>query len=248
MNAPLVLKDFNGVIEITSDAYELKRSALAKAKPIARVETPEQQLIAVEALRELKAVRAGMETTRKSVKAPVLQLGREIDEKAHDFMVEIDKQYMRLIGMISHYQKKLAEVKAQEQAKIERGQQDAQSLRKSAQELRMQSVLEHKPELLTEAEQLEKKAFDLEMNAEVALVPVIDKPRGLVVRDRINFQVIDAIIFCQAYPQYFKWNPDTETLKLDRMGILDELNREDGKGLHQRDGSGSSARLEHLYE
>jgi hypothetical protein len=224
MNAPLVLRDFSGIPEITQDAWELKKQALAAARPVARVETPEQQATAVEALRKLKEVRSGIEASRKAVKAPVLDLGRKIDEIARNYVEEIERQYGRLSGMINHYQRKLLSERSEEQGKIESQQTLAAQLREKAKQMREQG--DHGT-----ADELERQAFDLEMNAEVAIVPVTDKPKGLVVRNRINFQVLDAIVFAQAWPQFWKWNAETETLKLDRMRILDELNREDCRGV-----------------
>src|SRR5436190_21272727 len=106
MSAVLALKDFSGVIEVTPLAYELKKHALASARPIHKVETPEEQLAAVAALRELKEIRQGMEATRKSVKAPVLDLGRKIDATAQDFMEECYKQEGRIQGLVNHFQRK----------------------------------------------------------------------------------------------------------------------------------------------
>lgn len=230
----LVLKDFSGTIEITADAWELKKKALAAAKPIAKVETPLQQQGAVEALRLLKEIRSGMEATRKAVKAPVLQLGRKIDETAYNFMAEIEKQYGRLSGLINHYQRKEAQKKAEAQDVIQSQENLAQELKAKAARIRGNMQVEvnngKREAMRIEAERLEKEAFDLEMTTELTVVPGVEKPKGLVVRNRINFQVLDAIVFCQAWPNYWKWHPETETLKLDRMKILDELNREDGKG------------------
>lgn len=226
MNAPIVLKNFGGVPEITADAFTLKREAIDAARPIARVENPEQQLAAVAALQKLKDVRGGMESTRKTVKAPVLALGRKIDEIAHGFIADVDRQYMRLTGMISHYQKKLLREKAAEQDKIESQETRATQLRAHVARLRLQGQHE-------QADKAEAEAFDLEMNTELAVAPGAPRPRGLVVKNRITFQVLDAIVFCQAWPDYWKWHADTETLKLDRMKILDELNREGGGGFHR---------------
>lgn len=221
MSGPLVLKDFGGIPEITQDAWTLKKAALEAARPVARVETPEQQQVAIEALQKLKEVRAGIEASRKLVKAPVLELGRKIDEIARNYVEEIERQYGRLSGLINHYQQKLLRERSQEELKLEQSQDKAAQLRKRAAEL---------PDDDPRKVNLIAEAFDLEMNTELAVVPVPEKPKGLVVRNRINFQVIDPIVFAQAWPKYWKWNPETETLKLDRMRILDELNREDGRG------------------
>lgn len=217
MNAPLVLKDFSGVPEITPDAYELKRAAIEAARPVARVENPEQQLVAVAALAKLREVLKGMESTRKTVKAPVLDLGRKIDKIAHDFTEDLERQAGRISGMINHYQRKQAREQAEKTHEIEREVATAAELREKAAVLSASGKSE-------EAGKLEAQAFDLEMKSEVTLVPVIEKPQGLVVRNRINFQVLDPIVFAQAWPSYWKWHEDTETLKLDRMKVLDALN------------------------
>jgi hypothetical protein len=227
MNAQLVLKDFNGVPEITPDAFELKKAALQSASLVARVETAEQQTNAIAALREVKAVLSGMEQTRKAVKAPVLALGKKIDSLAHGFIGELEKQYGRLQGLINHYQRKQLEAKREEEKEIEREQETAADLRRRAHQCRLKGDV-------SASQELEAQAFNLEMNAEVAVVHVAEKPKGLVVRNKINFQVIDPIVFCQAYPQFWRWHQDTETLKLDRMRILDELNRPDQAGLFHK--------------
>jgi hypothetical protein len=82
--------------------------------------------------------------------------------------------------------------------------------------------------MVEEAERLEARALDLELNAETTTLSLIDKPKGLAVRQRMNFQVTDPILFIQAYPQFWKWNADNESLKLDRMRILEELNKDAG--------------------
>ena len=235
MDAPIVLKDFRGVIEVTPGAHELKRNALAAARPIRRVETAEQQLTAVAALRQLKEIRTGMEATRKAVKAPVLELGRKIDTAAADFMEDCDKEEGRLSGLINHFQRKQLELKREEDEKINQQAKHAEELVVQAQELRHKAVFEEdlaaRTAMVERADAMEGQALDAKLTAEIAVIPEPVKAKGLVVRNRINFQVLDAIVFCQGYPQFWKWNKDTESLKLDRMGILDELNREDGKGL-----------------
>jgi hypothetical protein len=176
-----------------------------------------------------------MEATRKAVKAPVLDLGRKIDNTANDFMEECDREEGRLSGLINHFQRKQLEEKRLEDEKLEQQAKHAQELERQAQELRHKAVFEQDKlraaAMVKEADELEGRALDAKLTAEVAVIPEPAKAKGLVVRNRINFQVLDAIVFCQGYPQFWKWHKETETLKLDRMGILDELNKENGKGL-----------------
>jgi hypothetical protein len=231
--APLVLRAFQGEIEITPSAWEVRKQALEAAKPIRQVTTASEQSLAVEALRQLKAIRTGMEATRKSVKAPVLELGKKIDATAAGFLEETNKQEGRLQGMINHYQRKQLEHKREEDERLLNEAKHATELEVQAGELRNNAVFETDPdkkaELLRRADELDAQALDKKLTAEVLdLAPAIDKPKGLVVRSRITFEVIYPIVFAQAYPEFWRWHKDTETLKLDRMRILDELNKESG--------------------
>lgn len=228
-SAALVLKGFGGVPEITPSAQELKVQALALARPIAKVENEQEQAIAIDALQALKAIRTGMEATRKSVKAPVLELGRQIDSIASDFLDDCSKQEGRLQGLINHYQRKQLEAQRAEEERVRREQAEALRLEDEARRKREEAEKANDPVLIQEAAKLEEKALDATMSSELSASQiVVAKPKGLVVKTRINFSVKDPHVFVQAYPDFFKWHPDTETLKLDRMRILDELNKERG--------------------
>jgi hypothetical protein len=224
---PLVLKDFSGVPEITPDAYAIRKDALDAARPVAKVTTPEEQEVAVAALRKLKEVRQGMEASRKAVKAPVLELGRKIDAIAHDFLTECDKQEGRLQGMINHYQRKQLSVRSEQEDAIKSKLEQAQELRRQAGEAWSAGNSE-------EGNRLDQAAFDLEMEMEIAIMPGIDKPKGLTVRQSLNFRVTDPILFIQAYPQMWKSYDDNETLKVDRMRVREELNKPNGSGIFHK--------------
>ncbi len=231
----LVLKDFSGTPEITANAQELKARAIALAKPILKVETEADQAAAVAALRDLKAIRSGMESTRKSVKAPVIELGRKIDTIAADFLQETDREEMRLQGLINHFQRKQLEEKRAEELRQQRERDEAVRLETEAKRKREEAERANDEKLRAEASKLEAAALNKSMATELAPEPLaINKPKGLVVKSRLNFEITDAIVFCQAYPQFFNWHAETETLKLKRREILEELNREDGKGIFHR--------------
>lgn len=228
----LALRNFGGVPEITPDAHSLKRQALELAKPIIKVEMETEQAAAVVAMRELKSIRTGIEATRKSVKAPVLELGKQIDTIAADFMADAEKEEKRLQGLINHYQRIQLDRQRAEEDRVRQEQAEAQRLEAEAKRKREEAERANDPALKEEAAKLEEKALDATMAGELAGGTVaIAKPKGLVVQSRLNFQIMDAIVFCQAYPDFFSWHPETETLKLKRREILEELNREDGKGI-----------------
>lgn len=226
----LALRDFGGVPEIIPFAIELKQQALALSVPITKVETEQEQSLAVNALTALKAITRGMEATRKAVKAPVLDLGKKIDAVAADFVSDVDREEMRISGMVNHFQRTQLRLKREAEEQIEREKRETQRLADEAERLRKEA--EQKPELLPEVVKAEEKAFDAQMANELTAGPLaIAKPKGLVVKSRINFQVENAHVVCQAFPQFWTWHPESETLKLKRREILEELNRADGKGI-----------------
>src|SRR6266478_1687544 len=240
--APLVLREFSGSIEVTESAKELKSKALTAAKPIKKVETVNEQQVAVEALRDLKAIRTGIESARKSVKAPVLELGRKIDALASDFLQECYREEMRLQGLVNHYQRKQLQISRAEEAQITQRAKQADELNLEAQELRHNSVfepdLDSKRAMLKRAEEIEAQALDAKLTAETIEVPEVAKPKGLVVRQRINFQVIDALVFTQAWPQFWKVSANgdhqNERLVVDRQKVLDELNAPNRDGVFHK--------------
>lgn len=237
-SSPLVLRNFSGSPEITSEAQALKTQAIALAVPIKKVETEGEQSLAVTALQALKAISKGMESTRKAVKAPVLELGKRIDCIAAEFLLDSDREEMRLQGLINHYQRKQLELKRAEEDRIQREATELQRLKDEAEQLRLRAAKVPDADFdkaRSEVAKIEARVFETEMAQEISPAPLaVIKPRGLVVKSRLNFQIEDAFVFCEAYPQFFSWNAETETLKLKRRDILDELNREDGKGIFHR--------------
>src|ERR1017187_6593682 len=195
----LVLKNFSGEPEITPSAYALQKAAIAAAIAIVRVETDEELAVAVAALQLLKNLRNGMETTRKLVKAPVIELGKDIDAKAANFLEKPKHEEDRVAGLINHHQKKIMEAQRAEQQRIEREQAEVLRLEDEARRKREAAERAGDDKLKAEAKKLEAAAFDKKMEAEVSGTQVVvSKPKGLVVKNQINFRIIDPFLFCKA--------------------------------------------------
>lgn len=238
-SSALILKDTTlGVPVIAPSALELKRVALATAKPIKRVTNPEEQSAAVTALKELKSIRSGMETTRRLVKAPVLELGKKIDEAAHNFMEALDGEELRVQGLINHYQREQLRIQREAEQALERERAETARLEELARKKNEQAELAVDPEVqkqaAREAAALEQQAAERRLDEELIGTITVAKPKGLVVKQRLDFKILDPLVFCQAYPDFWHWNAETETLKLKRREILEALNQEDGRGIFHR--------------
>lgn len=124
MNA-LTLKNVGAVtIEIQADAQKIKADSLAVAKPITAIASDRDQQQAVNALRSLQSLSKAVEKSRTEVKAPVLNIGRDIDKKASEFVADIEAESKRLNKLITDYvvkqQQLAAEAERARQAELAR--------------------------------------------------------------------------------------------------------------------------------
>jgi hypothetical protein len=112
----------NGVtIEIVAEAEQMKIEALMSSKGISTVDDGFEATIAAEAQSALRHLIKGIEESRKDAKAPVLEIGRQIDSVAKDYIEEIKAEESRVAKLLGAFQiverdKKLA---AERQARIQ---------------------------------------------------------------------------------------------------------------------------------
>ena len=79
------------------------------------------------ALSQLKGLLKTLEESRQDVKAPVLQLGRDIDDKAREFAKTITSEATRLQALITTYYRQQAE-------KVERARRISEDLARKKRE------------------------------------------------------------------------------------------------------------------
>lgn len=113
-------------ISIGQSIFDLKFKLLALAGGIESVNSFEDQESASEVLRKISGLLKSIEDSRKTVKAPVLVIGKKIDELAKTFVCELEVEKDRISKTIGVYaaaeelKRKEAERKAQEEAKTAR--------------------------------------------------------------------------------------------------------------------------------
>lgn len=253
-NQTLVLTDFSGAITISPSAIEQKNKALKASKKIITVVDDSSQLTAVSALRDLSTIRKQGKADRKAVVARPQALIDTANAAIADFLDEPLREENRLAGMINHYQLKQLEIKREKDREAEAlKQQQEQALHQTtasaaelyaqAKHLRENEALTAKTsmeraKILAKASNLESDAMNLELAAEeiaveaqttgMAIEVVASKPKGLIVKCKLNYQITDPIAFVQAYPQFFKWDEELEVLKVKRRELVEEINKEKG--------------------
>ena len=97
------------------------------------VTDPDSCDIAQSRLRSLASVRTAVESSRKIVKAPVIDLGKRIDGIAADFVADVVAEEARLSGLVTEYAREQQRIKReaelaaeQERQRVERERHEAE--------------------------------------------------------------------------------------------------------------------------
>ena len=112
-------------IELLPSAFNAREVALAAASGVQEITSVTDLDNAARALTSIKALTKSIEDSRKQVKAPVLDVGRQIDAIAKDYLTPLEVEAKRLSVMVGSYQeaeRRKAERIRQEEA---RKQQEA---------------------------------------------------------------------------------------------------------------------------
>jgi len=185
----------NGVtIEIIAEAEQMKIEALMSSKGIQTVDDGFEATIAAEAQSALRHLIKGIEESRKDAKAPVLEIGRQIDGVAKDYIEDVKAEESRIAQLLGAFQiverdKKIA---AERQARI----QEQQVMAEAAQLLYADS---ENTDLLDDAQ-----AHIATLRKEAASKH--DAVAGVKVRKTINFEVESEAKLMAARPDLFSPN------------------------------------------
>ena len=185
----------NGVtIEIIAEAEQMKIEALMSSKGIQTVDDGFEATIAAEAQSALRHLIKGIEESRKDAKAPVLEIGRQIDGVAKDYIEDVKAEESRIAQLLGAFQiverdKKIA---AERQARI----QEQQVMAGAAQQLDADSDY---TELMDDAQ-----AQIATLRKEAAAKH--DAVAGVKVRKTIKFEVESEAKLMAARPDLFSPN------------------------------------------
>lgn len=221
----LVLRDFAGKIETTPEALHRKQELIAKGKEITQVTNTDEQTTALAAHRGLKALRVEVEAQRKAIKAPVLALGKQIDDVAATFIADAEKVEKYLEGHINHYQQKLQEEQRRREQEAEqqrlaaeraaldaqRAQQEAERKRLEAERLeleaqqmkagkRQEAAQAEADRIAEEARRLQEEAIAKELEAESIPEPIVaqvEQTKGVTAKEVKDYLVLGSNEFEQ---------------------------------------------------
>lgn len=208
--ALVIRDDKNLSIVFTPQAFVLKNEALDLAARVGRVDTADQQEIAVKAQLEIARVLKLAEEARTAAKAPILKFGKTIDDTAKVFVEELKSEERRLMGLTGSY----IQLQQAKQRAAEKAEQD-----------RITELEREKAEAAAKAETHEQlEAINDKFNDRIAQeappVPIAAKPQGQVVKNDWDFEVTDINKLTDAHRNLVTIEPKRGDIKaLLRQGI-----------------------------
>lgn len=222
----LELSGFTGpTVAVNQAALTQRDESLASAALIMVVGSPEQQSSAVAALQDLRGWCKQVETARKELKAPVLNLGRQIDDTADQFCQPVLSEVARINLLVTNYQvaerkkaeaaeaARLAELKrieaeriAKEKAEFDRTNAE---LAKAKSEQASEAALKAEEERMRQIEAEAAKAKAQAMAAPVAAPP---KAAGLVTQEVWVHEVMDLHALYAARPDLVTLEPKSREI------------------------------------
>lgn len=233
---------FNGTVTTPDTALTQRDKLTADSSKLTAITTEEEQETGVAYLRDVNTMLSITEKSRKEHKQPFWDFGKMIDDFAARFSAPLEKEKLRLSGLVNHFQRKQLEAKnaAEEKARREAAEaqrqadaaaaeirkQEAAALAATTAKARQQAAAA----LLTAQLAAEEAAMTSQAATTVLAAPT-NTPKGLVTKVSYNFEITNPFEFIKsAYlsTTFLKWKAEDETLKVDRAAILKCLNHKAG--------------------
>ncbi len=193
-------------ITLTEEAIEARDKALALAKTVKVVTNAEEQAAAIKAAADLKAYTSSIEKSRKAVKQPSLDIGRDIDEAARVASSNAKAETQRLELMVGKFQR-------EENARIEAARQEQERLKREKEEAEAAAAF---AETEKERKDAEEKAVTLKEEIEFQKTfeeeTPVAKPEGGSVKVKYIFKVTDIRAFYAAFPHLCTIEPKTQAI------------------------------------
>ncbi len=200
-------------LSATDDARAARDSLLLLATDVANVRDPDEAARAAFVLKELKTFTRQIEDSRADVKAPILDLGKQVDALARELTLNVDAEALRVSRVLGAWQAEQNRKADEARRKAWEREQDikAEANRKIAEareKSRTDATFERR------ADKIEQAAVAAIVEARVAAAAAIPaKPEGLATRKEIKFEVTDAAALYEAAPYLVNLVPNTAAIK-----------------------------------
>lgn len=198
---------------IAPEAEKRKHELLMMSGKVGCVNDNDESARAQVVTRALAQMRIAVDKSHKEVKAPVLKIGKLIDQTKKDFMVELEAEEGRVNKLIGNHAMTVARAKAEAEAAERKAFDDARRAREEAERAAAAAASTGKISDVLAAKQAEKDrqealASRMEASAEVAGTKVADG-----VRFAWDFDVENVV-------EVFKASPTLCSLEIKRAAVL----------------------------
>lgn len=195
-------------ITICHEAENAKRQALEGAATVTAIEGVTDLDRAATALTSLKSLIKAVEDSRKEVKAPVLDVGRQIDGVAKAYCEELEAEARRLSIMVGSYQEAARRKAERERQEAARAQAEAMAEMQRKQAEAMAAGDE------AAADAARAEAADKIAAAQIAVANAEGpKPEGIVTRTSWKFEVVDMNALFRARPELCLLEPNNAAIR-----------------------------------
>jgi len=211
-------------VRVVATGQALREEALQKTRKVAIVIDEHSQQQAIAAVAVAKGLMKSVEQSRKEVKAPLLDWGKQIDSVAVDFCSPLHAEVNRLETLIAAFQNQEARrveaenterlkrqiAEQQEALRIQKAQDEAsRKAMEATTEKQRQTALKLQAELAQQRAELEIESAEAESNR------VIEAPKaeGASVRQTYDFTVLDVAALYAAHPDCVKLEPKKSAIR-----------------------------------
>ena len=209
MNDPIELKDFNGEVAIIPDAYVVREKAIEESEVITEVVDHFTKGLAVEALKSIAQIMNQTEKARKQLKAPVIALGKKIDQCAKDYLGgKMFSEQARVNKLLNGYTQEQLRIQREEQRRLQEEQLKLQQEREAERrKLEAAKDAEEKAAISLKIQKATQAVADTE-----AMVKHMPKVEGVSVREFTNFEVLDIMELAKARPDLVRIEPKRQEI------------------------------------
>lgn len=203
----------NFEVTVTAAAEQQKQDALALASGIVAVTTAAEQQDAIAAVSLMKGLSVAMEQTRVSIKKPVLEAARLIDDTAKIYSGKLDAEIRRLQGLASKYQAEQNRIAADARAAVARAQyaqrcaEDEQRLADNARIAAASDEAERVAAMQAADDAAERRAEAERKRSEQLRQLAAPKVKGGSVRVQMDYEVQDIHALYRVAPHLVKLEP-----------------------------------------
>ncbi len=223
---------------VLASAVQKRDTLIANSSAVTIVSNDDQQEAAVDHMRRIKAMLNNTEDARKTVKAPVLNLGKRIDDIAKTFCERLTGELDRLTKLVGGYQEKQRKLIAQQEAaraaEVARLAHEEDEARKRL--AKAEKAAARPSAGLSEVEAAAVAEHDLfeaaRQTAVVAAAPPAEVTRtsGMVQRTVVEFEITDHAKLYALRPHWFELVPKraviraeiTKDTRLDGLRVWEE--------------------------